>query len=461
MTRTFQHHETIAERSSAREEFKTLLSELRERLERLPPKHWWIATYRWIRASQTNDHLSQPVKDYIQHRFAQALELLKTCHEEEAYPTDQVRIEQAKKVMHDLGEHLLPPETHESEIPLPQRMGWRELMELSPNIRYEQTRRGPSLFVRANETAEWTALPCPRSSRVMVKGGPARLLLKIAVGAHPDLIASELPLNDVDTVIEASDDQGFQESVSLGADPAGIEQVPSLENRGHLLDTRDLDINQCFLTQDGLLFSEEAEVALKQGVARLGGKERPLYGSETFHYQGEELIKNRGMFRLLKFLAEGKILGFYTTKLNAQIDFGIYWLVLARKLAKKKNAAELLDRLHQAAVRSGHVPEGQDIFDILRYERSQYPSFRFQSADLDDTGVALWLLGKLFRAVDRDFRYFHKIPTDLQLERAPGDTRPFLVHLNRYETHPERIAFLQDQLERFFDEEHFREDVAA
>jgi hypothetical protein len=192
--------------------------------------------------------------------------------------------------------------------------------------------------------------------------------------------------------------------------------------------------------------------AAKTGHISLKAEDRGIYGSENFYFNGEKLAKNRGMFRLIKFVAEGKATSFDMKPLNEQVRFGIYWLVLARKFASKKNGGTLLNRMFELGKRMHQVPDDvEDIYGMLNRVHEQAAFFDFQDSALDDVGLARWLNTKLSKFAQKTFRARHGIPSSLEMERKEGDTTPYRVSLDGYVDDPVRDAHAKEQWDTFIE----------
>lgn len=162
------------------------------------------------------------------------------------------------------------------------------------------------------------------------------------------------------------------------------------------------------------------------------------------------MVKNRGMMRLLKTVAEGKALEFDFLPLNKQVDLGIYWLVLANRFSKKENAGEILDRLYALGLQTGQVLQGEeDVFDVLDRVHSRLPFYRFDAGKLDSLGLAKWLYRKLFKQIDKSYREMNNIPTYFPFVREEGDTIPYTVSLKDNVMNDEVVNSYASRWERF------------
>lgn len=295
--------------------------------------------------------------------------------------------------------------------------------------------------------------PLPETDGIYHKGGFPRVLVKIIAGADQALIDAELPPNDFDIIADPQLDSELTEAEAmyLQVDPDGIEHVAEL-NFSRLFLERDLNINMTFVGKDAVYFAPQAIEAAQTGKIEVMSAHRGIYGTEFFVYDGEVLLKNRGLMRLFKTVAEGKATSFEFKPLNENISFGIYWLVLFRKFAAKENSALYLDRLYDLAAQTNQLPEGvSNIIEVLDKAHDKYPFFDFDAGPLDEVGVARWLGKKLLRQIDASYRHNNHIPNELTLERKPGDADPYSVSLDQYTPNPEKLAWIQAEIEPFFD----------
>lgn len=418
-----------------RDAYIALLQALQENVMGAPPSRWWHRACRALLGWKTRPDLIDPaIRDYALAQSELVLGVLRAhARETRAFPPkdDAGRARRAQDVVHAIA-HAIHEEP-KSTVPLVlHRVRYEDIAALAPSL----FRHDPGFAVvevRADTESPWTRVHLPRVAEVMYKGGIARVLLKVAAGAAASSLRAELPPNDIDIIACGNRPAATSEALRLGADAGGIEWMDAFDDLQTLMAGRDLDINQCFLTGDALLCTEEALAAARTGKIHHKAEDRGLYGTEVLYYEGEHLVKNRGVYRLAKFLIEGKAHSFDFTRLNEQIDLGIYWLVLVRKLARKHDAGRLLNRLYELGRRIGQVRPGEDtVYDALDRVHAEYPFFNFDDGALDEPGVAYWLSSKLARLADRVFRQRHAIPIGLELSRSEGDMRPYAVTLDGY-----------------------------
>jgi len=296
-----------------------------------------------------------------------------------------------------------------------------------------------ALKFRENQKQDWVEVNVPQSDTVFYKGGVPRVLTKILAGADPALLKAEIPMNDIDIIAWSNgEDQEeiVREATALGADLEGIEMVENDQPLQEVLKGRDVDLNQCFFGKNGLVFSDNALRAAETGsIDIMDPTERGLWGSESYYYSKDnlKLIKGRGLYRLFKFIAEGKAKSFVQIELNRQNDMGIYWLVLARKFSRKQNAGQLLNRLYEIGKRAGQTLEGeQDIYDVLNRAHDQYPFFEFSDAQQSTEDIVLWLSRKLAKLADRQFRHEQGMKSEQFHERFEGDENKEVISLEGY-----------------------------
>lgn len=418
-----------------RDAYIALLQTLQEDVLGSPPSRWWHRACRAMIGWQIRPERIDPdIRDYAVAQSARVLDVLRAhARETRAFPPkdDAGRARRAQDVIHLIA-HAIHEEPKATESLTLHRVRYEDIAALAPSLFRHDPDCGV-IEVRADTESHWTRVNLPRISQVMYKGGVARVVVKIAAGAGASLLRAELPPNDIDIIACGNRPAATSEAMRLGADAGGIEWMDSFDDLHTLMAGRDLDINQCFLTADALLCTEEALAAGRSGKIHHKAEDRGLYGTEVLYYEGEHLVKNRGVYRLAKFLVEGKARSFDFTRLNEQIDLGIYWLVLVRKLGRKHGAGRLLNRLYELGRRIGQVRAGEEtIYDVLDRVHAEYPFFNLDDGALDEPGVAYWLSSKLARLADRVFRQHHAIPIGLELSRSPDDMDAYTVTLDGY-----------------------------
>lgn len=295
--------------------------------------------------------------------------------------------------------------------------------------------------------------PLPEIDGIYHKGGISRVIVKLIADVDSALLDAELPPNDFDIIADSALPTHLveTEAAAMQVDPDGIEYVSSL-NFERLFVERDLNINMVFVGADTVYFAEEAIEAARTGLLQVMSAHRGIYGTEVFVYDDQVLLKNRGLMRLFKTVAEGKATHFEFTKLNENISFGIYWLVLFRKFAAKDNAALYLDRLFELAKQTNMLPEGtSNIIEVLDASHAKYPFFDFDASGLDKVGVVRWLGNKLLRQVDASYRHNNRIPNELVIDRTKGDDVPYRVDLDNYVADPQKLAWISSEIPRFYE----------
>ncbi len=429
--------------------FKKILKEIEFILDRQPLERMWVSVARYLLRLKLNlDQQPPDVQAFVQGHLLPVLDILRDQaswreRTDAALEPNHVRSVAGQEALHAMADHLAEHrlEHRETEI---RQIGWDQILEDGEHFQMsekhlENGEKVNVLHMRIGADHPWHEFIIPPNEQLMHKGGASRVLLKIFAGAPMDLIIPELPVNDVDAVGCGEKTEIQRGALMMGADIEGIEMVENFDNMRQLLLDRDMDMNQAFLTHEGLVFTEAAMRAARTGNITLGEGDRGIYGSEVLYFDRVPLAKNRGSYRLMKMVVEGKARSFEYTPLNKQIDLGIYWLVLARKFAKKKNAGALLRRFYDLGKQMGQTREGEeDIYAVLDRVHEDYPFFRFDEAKMDEAGHMRWLARKLFRVAERSFRRERGFPSGLHLEREPFDEVPFTACLFQDQPVPER-----------------------
>ncbi len=318
-----------------------------------------------------------------------------------------------------------------------------ELLKMSDRFRTkteldEEGNQRRYFSIYSSKKDAWFEYPIPKTDKVLHKGGLGRTMLKILFGSDLKLVESELPAHDFD-YIAVKCPEAEEDLRGLKADFGGVEEVDAL-CLDTLMNNRDLTLNNAFVGNRGLIYAESALEATKKGKIDIVATKRGIYGSEIFFHQGVRLIKNRGMMRLLKTLAEEKAVSFDFLPLNEQIDLGIYWLILARRFANRSNFPLLMDRLFELSRQIGQIHEGEeDVYDVLDRVHQKYPFYNFDDSPIDEEGVARWLGRKLMKQVDKKYRDEYEVPSLLNLDRRNGDTISHEVSLRNYQPDLEKL----------------------
>ncbi len=286
-------------------------------------------------------------------------------------------------------------------------------------------------------------LPLPQRPDLLCKGGYPRLLLKLYSGAPLETILAELPLNDIDFMTVGESEGAAQEISELQGnplfakliDPAGTEKIAAL-NTSDIFASRDMTLNSCFLSHSGLHFSFAAFRDCRLGKLTALGAGKDLYGSDCFYHHDLKLLKNSGMMRFIKTLAEGKGLFFEIPLRNTSVKMGIYWLVLARRFMGKHNADELLQNAYEIGKQCGQVRENENnIFDVLERVHQQYPFFSMTSGKMNSLQASKWLVQKLLKQARRTFRRLYRYKQSSTVFIMPEDDIPVKVSMPKNRQH--------------------------
>jgi hypothetical protein len=422
-----------------KERFKEFLGDVESILENNPPEKWWKVTERYLGILYAlRETMAPKIKHFLESNLDDVFAIFEKYkiipNELDSERQSQFILEQAQSAMREIADLFFTPEEVEdlkvAEISVDQ------LVEKHENLQTVEI-DGRRVIQVQKSTGKWFDFPMSTDPNIFHKGGTPRVLLKIMAGASQETIDRELPPNDFDLLVFGGVDEALdigQEAEAIGADIDGIEHAHS-EDMNRVMAERDIDLNQCLVSGDRFVYTESALHSAETGFITVASTDKGIYGTEKFHYQGEELIKNRGLYRLFKFVAEGKAESFALKPLNKQVDFSIYWLVLAGKFSKKPNAGELLDKLYHIGTETGQVQEGEEsIVDVLNRVHEKFPFFDMDDRNgLDEEGLAKWLNKKLGKVVDRSFRQTEGIKSDMCFERADHDTKPENISLEGYQ----------------------------
>ncbi|MBT3230457.1 hypothetical protein HN358_01580 [Candidatus Uhrbacteria bacterium] len=407
--------------------------------------NWFTRLYRTLlKERERIDLLPEDQKIFLSTQIDQIIDLFQSWARPNGKKRDQkldseLVFSDMKERVHALESIFEIDREHVSSIELDSR-GYDELAESHPEqIQLIEKDGDRILQFRENAEADWVEVQIPSMDNVYYKGGAPRIVMKIMSDSDPSLLGAEIPMNDID--ILAWSDKGdesdvVKEALDLGADLEGIEVVDADKTMEETLEVRDVDLNQCLLGKDGVVFSRKAQEAANTGkIEIMDPIERGLWGSESYYYSEDSLkvVKGRGLYRLFKFVAEGKATSFSQLKINRQVNMGIYWLVLARKFSRKANSGQLLNRLYEIGKRAGQTDEGEnDIYDVLHRVHDKYPFFTFSDEQQDTEDIVRWLSRKLKKLADRQFRSKHHVEPNQFHERFEGDDVEEVISLEGY-----------------------------
>ncbi len=246
--------------------------------------------------------------------------------------------------------------------------------------------------------------------KVVVYGGVARTILRahaLSMGkGSSDEFKEELPISDVDMMIVGG--AGADETAKkYGSDLTGTKVIidPTSEINRYI-DTVDLTINQTVVHKGMLMYTEEALNDLSNGVIRVAGSSKPLFGRDSVRLpNGDVYLYRGGFYRALAALLRGRGKRLVVSRENLEREkdnIGRYWLVvLFVKLLKIKDPARQ-DRAilgwHQAAKDIGSTnTETPDEFLSELFKK--FPGFSYGKAgeNYGPEEQARWLIGRLVK----------------------------------------------------------------
>jgi hypothetical protein len=429
------------------------------------PEIWGYATLRrLVRLRAESQCLAPEVREYINSMYSLAVNHLRSSplvpHLDGQ--SDHEYIESlgtlAQQEMYRAYDEMVDEEPS-AELPKANFVSFEELADCSPDLKLSKngyTKDVRSMWIQSRAHNAWYPMSLPISDNLIKKGGEARLLLKKFAGAPPEIEDNELPINDSDGIAIGKREDRLAESRILGIDPDGLEMVREIDIP-RLLNSRDLDINAALLTHSGLYFTDQAYNAAQTGHIRLYTNDRGIFGPIVFYYDDHELATNRGFGRLAKTVAERKALSFDWIALNNNIDFGIYWLIYARKYQRKYNNHPvnfgiMMQRYGHLGAQTGQIrPSEHTLMDVLNRAHEEHPNFDFDDPPLDEVGVARWLNRYLYKSLLRDYRHRHHVPRSFDYERFDGDTQPYKISLQGFEPNFDEALDMSENWDNFLD----------
>lgn len=277
------------------------------------------------------------------------------------------------------------------------------------------------------------------------KGGVARIVLKLwAMLMWPErfprsTLEAEFPVADFDAIVgHRLSSQMYPIAKALDVDADGIEarKQEAIDHEAILdyLSSRDLNVNECLLTKDGLYFTPEALEGVLSGVVTARSKRTTLFGIDWFWMKERGYLSSRAMHRMIKMVVEGKSLYCELPKYNFFVYLGLYWLVLIRRWAGKPGSEnpkfpERLARLFSCAKQLGQNftkevigGESKRVYaetplQWLKLLGDHYKSFDFDS-ERTLPQLARWIAEKWYVRFNKHLRSMFGIYPDNDMECA-------------------------------------------
>ncbi len=445
-------NERLAEIEQIREEkyqpLKTRILEKAEEIIQTPAEGWWFKTMLLLK--RTEKSLKEGEGEYPSEISGFLSENLKPTIDtlSKEVETDGETTKRAHDVIFELSKCFTEPDVEKEELTIHQ-VSLDTIVSQLDRVSYESWKEDKQRKAIAiqDKFGKKHLFPLPDNPEIVHKGGFPRVLLKIFVGAPEEIIEPELPPNDFDIIAINGVENIRRKVEEMEIDPDGVEFVERADWQT-IFQQRDLDLNGCVVGHQSLIYSDEAKSAAKSGQIEIKEAKRGIYGTEHFYYDGQRLLKNRGMMRLIKTVAEGKALKFEFTPLNEKVDLGIYWLILTRKYMSKPKKNQLFERTFYLGQQMGQVKAGENNFiDVLDRVHTEYPFFDLEGKPLDEEGVVRWLGKKFIKQVDSYYRHCLRIPNDLILERCENDTKPYVVNMADFQ--PSQTELNKKEFDRF------------
>lgn len=439
----------VEQLQESREFIRHQISEFPEIMEGKPGT-WWRATARFLIGfdRELQSYPDPELREYFAPQIAGLFDQLREAsvltpsgRDDFASLTDHMIMEFSMKI-------ALPFEQKEFQIET-NFLPLGEMVESQPDrfVAEDRVINGEDcaiLRVKHPTEDNWQEIPLPKNRKVWHKGGPARAVLDIVVGAPASMQESEFPWNDYDALV-ASGRKNRKAAINIGVDADGIENMGEAElNFPRYCAGRDTTQNQVCLGAEGLYFSQDAKRTAISGHTRIENAyvaNKAIYGFDKMIIQGESLSKPRGLMRLVKAVVEGKALSFDYISLNSRFDLATHSLFLAKRWSKKEQFPEYLQRMFFLMEQMGQTREGENnIFDVLERAHKENPFFDFDSEVRFPIEVVRWKARKLVAQIDREMGWQFRIPTGMEIERVPGDNIPKRISLDGFVVDPDQLG---------------------
>jgi len=459
---------------SARVDLRNTLADGPQLVEQIPPPLWFRQMARGLIQTRRKLELTQPkTREYLQPFIDKSLQLMRDECVGGLATEDEMAV-LADKIIMRLSHEV--SKTFRYEVaPVPGKfVDIHELLEEHPDklrrtIEYRDGVKFELLGIKNPTTEEWHDVPLPFDKNMWHKGGIARAVLDIFAGAPDQMLASELPVNDLDVVTTHSEEEARRQADLLGVDPQGVEIVEGEMDMGMFFASRDTTQNMVCLGVNGLYYANEAFEAAKTGHIAIVGNyfpEHAIYNNASLRFVDPEtnqvltIPKPSGQMRLIKVVAEGKALSFDHMPITTNLDFGIYALSLAKRWANKPNFPELMQRMFTLLQKTEQTrPLERNIMDALTRVHGEYPFFDFEDCISTIIDVVKWKMKRLARQIDTEFARLYELPPSIEFKRSPGDTVTQKIDLEDSSYSDKQIAEFTTWWPKFLEECKTRRDA--
>ena len=445
-------------------------NQLREDLVKFPqiiendPKKWWHETARYVISLRRGlDKKPLEIQKYFEPIIPVVMDMLRSEARlgdmPEGVDLSEYNSLRTETRMVELSMLMARPFSEESEKVHENTTPLDDLPRRHPdNFKLgEKTVKGIKfidLQVRPSKNISFSHLLIPRDFSIGHKGGGPRGVLDIDQDAPKSMIESEFPWNDIDVAGAGEEHQLRHVANIMGIDPDGLEVFPGDKvNFSDFCLGRDTNQNQIFLDAQGLHYSDEARQAAKTGRINIVGGYQPnkaIYGKDLLVFDGITLAKPRGLMRLIKPVAEGKALEFDYLPLNNVMDFGVFYLFLARKWKDKERFGTYMQRMFEIGKQTSQIsPEEENVMQVLERVHTQYPFYDMDKRISNLRELVRYMSGKLIKQIDREFGWTYNIPSGIKVERVPGDDVPKKIYLNGFKPSPQMTEQIIDWWPKF------------
>lgn len=411
-----------------------------------PPEKWVRSIYKQMLILDRDVELDPRIRSYLDQYFPSIREIL--------YIPKQHNIPQTIiYAVNKIGQSLPEAKIEVVEI---RYISMLEICQKIPTANLTQKDDIDYLII---DNLYGKKITIPLMTGVYHKGGIARLILKFYFDSP--WLKSEVPIKDWDILVQKLRTGKRFLEIAGETDQSGIEVFSSCFES--IMYSRDVTLNQCLLGKNGLWYTPEAESAVKTGVIFPCSGDHGLYGCDFFMHQGHRFVKGRVFERLIKTVIEKKAKVFDIRLDNLQVFMGISGLIGALRKIDSSSFVERLMRfyymleqlgqidMYRYLLREKHQLPCNSIFDYLEGIHTMYPFVLFRKLG-EDEGVARWLMEKLLKWHERDFKNTFGLSSgDLCWIKFDQEERMVRFDLTRYQSDQQLANRLEQWLPGFIE----------
>jgi hypothetical protein len=155
--------------------------------------------------------------------------------------------------------------------------------------------------------------------------------------------------------------------------------------------------------------------------------------------------------RLVKAVAEGKAYAFPYRKVEAQFDFGVYALHLAKKWHERDDFGIRMQNLFVLLQRMDQTKEGEsEVYALLDRVHRHYPFIDIESQMSGIVDIVRWKAEKFIKQLDKEFAWRYGLPASIQIViDSPQDALPRLINLDGFTPSAQEAERITEAWEEF------------